>query len=117
MKLKEASLIELQQSRHKILESLMEANKEKDDQGARIAARGLEAQLADVSAEIDKREGRLADEGAAARRQMDPAAEYQTGAMLSPKQSVRSYLQDNGLIKQPDFEKLHLGALLRSMFA
>lgn len=35
--------------------------------------------------------------------------------MLKPDQSVRSYLQDNGLIKQPDFRDVRFGQLLRAM--
>jgi hypothetical protein len=67
----------LQQRRHQLLELLVEGNKAPDDESARIAARGLEAELADVSAEIGKREGRLANEKETARRQMNPAAEYE----------------------------------------
>jgi HK97 family phage major capsid protein len=40
---------------------------------------------------------------------------YETGVLLRPDQSVRSYLQDNGFIKQPDFRDLRLGQLLRAM--
>src|SRR5688500_13756469 len=110
MDLRAASLIELKQHRAGILNSLQKCNEEPDVDAARVAARGLEGELGDVSAEIDKREGRQADESAAARR-LDGANKgvYQTGAIIKPGESIRSYLSDHGLIKQPEFKDLSLG--------
>jgi len=113
MKLSDESLAELQQRRAKILEFLVDANKESSE-SARVAARGLHLELVDVTAAIDAREGRQTTEKATALRQHNKASgEYENGAILKPSESVRSYLQENGFIKQPEFEGLGLGALMR----
>jgi len=122
MKYSEMSLVELRQRRASIIDALQEANGDKDfsEDAKRIVVRGYEAELADLRVAIDQREGRNAEEAAEARRRDrgrngQQSAEYEIGTALRPDQSFRSYMQDNGLIKQPEFEGLRLGSVMRAM--
>ena len=55
-------------------------------------------------------------DGTAPEDERRESAQYETAsAILRPDQSVRSYMEQHGLIKQPQFEGLTFGAFLRSM--
>jgi hypothetical protein len=113
-----APIAQLQQERASALQMLTELNDAKDS-GAdlRTAVTFLEDELAALNGEIRNRQDGIQHQAAAALRQFkkSDSGDYETGAVLSPKQSVRSYLQDQGHIKQPEFEGLRLGGLLRAM--
>jgi HK97 family phage major capsid protein len=111
------SVTELKQKRGDVHKHLVELDALPDkDEAARIARQGVNVELRELNAEIGRREGRMEEEKEAAHRQLNrKSGEYENGMMIKPSESVRSYLQDNGLIKQPEFEGLGLGALMRSM--
>jgi len=68
----------------------------------------------------EKRESELAKaqrpgaNGSGNPREENDPADYETSTALRPDQSVRSYMQNNGMIRQPEFEKLSFGQLLRA---
>ena len=59
MDYRQLSVIELKQKRGEVHRLLVESDSVSDkDEAARIAAQGLNVELAELNAEIDKREGR-----------------------------------------------------------
>jgi len=110
------ALTDLKHQRNGAIEALTELNgANANTQGLSGAVRMIEDELALLNAEIRRKEDGLADEAERARRLMTKDTEYENGALLAPTQSVRSYLEDNGLVRQHDFKGLRFGALLRSM--
>jgi len=110
------ALLDLKSQRSGAIESLTELNAAPaSTEGLSKAVRMIEDELALLNAEIRRKEDGLADDAERAKRMMSKDVEYENGALLAPNQSVRSYLEDGGLIRQHDFKGLRLGALVRSM--
>jgi len=110
------ALLDLKSQRSGAIESLAELNAAPaSTQGLSAAVRMIEDELVLLNAEIRRKEDGLADEAERAKRMMSKDVEYETGALLAPSQSVRGYLEDNGLIRAHDFKGLRLGAVVRSM--
>jgi HK97 family phage major capsid protein len=139
MKLSDMNLTELRQRRAQVLDTLMDANADKDpanDDSRRIAVNGLEIELQDLRREIDKREGREREEAAHARAldarqrggngnidfggfnypgQHSGGKQYEVTDLIKPDQSVRGFFQDRGLIGDRELEGLTTGGYLRSL--
>jgi hypothetical protein len=64
--------------------------------------------------EIRRKEGLAAEEIATARRQFDAGDIETTYAILRPHQSLRSYMSENELIRQREYENLTFGGLIRA---
>jgi HK97 family phage major capsid protein len=114
--LRAKSIVELRQDRAATIGLLSDLNNVGDrDENVRAAVKFVEDELTNLSKQIRGREDGLERDGEDARRKFNPGAKYETGSILRPDQSVRSYLQDHGHIKQADFADLRLGGLLRAM--
>jgi HK97 family phage major capsid protein len=132
MNLNEMSKVELQQRRYGIVEKLNESLQDVDNDAAQIAIRGLQAELIDVSKEIDRRDGRHKEEAAEARRNFEVKTKwssngtaagvsggYQSASIIvAAKESVRSAFEERGLLRdQERYEHVTVGEMARGLFA
>lgn len=111
---------ELLHQRHALHETLLEVDKESTKNNeAGTPHTEIYDDLRAIESEIRRRdeEARIVQRGGGGnggRYSLGDGYET-TSAILRPDQSVRSYFQESGLIRQPEFADLGFGALVRSL--